>query len=185
MNNSVKLSELLSEFGYNYDIASLKEHYNDDDDKEYHDEEYNVDEDININDYIPAEEELEFSGFTNLINIFTCYFKQLFEKKQHATVVDGFDYEKTDDAKCIYTGTNRCMEFMYEEIFKFNKSKEDDKDILYDPDSDEVNIDNCNELYTLYINSEPKFVCKFIVPILQYLSTQEWIDIDWSIIKIK
>lgn len=174
--NNIKLSELLNEF--NCDSQEL-------DDKEYNDAEYNIDEVINIDDYIPAEEEIEFGNFTNLINIFTCYFKQLFEKKQHANMFDGFDYEKTDNIKCIYTSTNRCMEFMYEEIFKFNKSNEDDKDMLYGPDDDKININNCDELYTLYIESEPKFVCKFILPILQHLSTQKWTDIDWSILKIK
>ena len=133
---------------------------------------------IDIDDYVPADEEKEFGHFTNLLNIFTCYFKQLFMKNQEATMFENVDYNKKDS-------TNKCMEFMYEEMFKFNKSLEDDKDTLYDPDDSTINIDLCEELYILYIDSEPKFACKFILPILQHIGTLEWAEINWSIIKIK
>lgn len=133
---------------------------------------------INIDDYIPADEEQEFGHFTNLLNIFTCYFKQLFMKNQETTMFDNIDHSKKDS-------TNKCMEFMYEEMFKFNKSLEEDKDMLYDPDDGTINIDLCEELYILYIDSEPKYVCKFILPLLQHIGTLEWTEINWSVIKIK
>jgi len=140
---------------------------------------------LNINDYILAEEENEFGNMTNIINIFACYFKQIFEKKQDATIFDGLDYEKMDTTtnKCL--STNKCLEFMYEEIFKFNKSTENDKDTLYGPDNDSIDINNCDELYTLYIEEEPKYICKYVLPILQHLSTLKWTEFDWTILKIK
>ena len=143
------------------------------------------DEVINIDDYVLAEEETEFGNLTNLVNIFTCYFKQLFERKEYATIFDGLDYDKEDEKTGKCTSTNKCMEHMYEEMFKYNKSIEEDKDILYDPDSDLINIDICEELYVLYVDSEPKFVCKFIMPILHNLSNSDWSNIEWSILKIK
>lgn len=175
-----KLSEMLNDFGN--DQPNFEEYIPNDDSED--DIIFNENDIINIDDYVLAEEEHEFGEFTNLINIFTCYFKQLFEKNQNSTVVDGFDYEKEDlEGRCL--STNKCLEFMYEEIFKFNKSSDEDKDDLYDPDSDLINIDNCSELYTLYIDGNPKFVCKFILPILHHLASIKWNDINWSIIKIK
>lgn len=191
-NAALKLSELLSEFNDPvWNNNNFKEHeYEtyDEHNNEYNEDngEYNVsNEIINIDDYVPAEEENEFGNFTSLINIFTCYFKQLFEKKQQSTIFDGLDYEKEDEKTGRCTSTNRCMEYMYEEIFKYNRSVEEDKDILYDPDSDLINIDNCDELFVLYVENDPKFVCKYILPILHHLSTIEWNNVIWSILKIK
>ncbi len=133
---------------------------------------------IDINDYIPADEETEFNNFTSLLNVFTCYFKQLFSKNQESTMLDDVDYTKTNS-------TNKCMEFMYEEMFKFNKSLDIDKDILYHPDDDCVDINQCNELYVIYIDSEPKYTCKYLLPLMQYVGTLHWTTIDWSIIKLK
>ena len=140
---------------------------------------YTVQQDeIDINDYIPADEETEFNNFTSLLNIFTCYFKQLFSKNQESTMLDDVDYTKTDS-------TNKCMEFMYEEMFKFNKSLDLDKDILYHPDDECLDINKCTELYVLYVDSEPKYTCKYLLPLMQYIGTLRWTTIDWSIIKIK
>ena len=48
------------------------------------------DDEINIDDYVLAEEELEFGSFINLINIYTCYFKQVFERKQNTPGISTF-----------------------------------------------------------------------------------------------
>ena len=116
----------------------------------------------------------------NLLNIYTCYYKKLFVKKKDATMFENIDYEKMDS-------TNKCLEMLYDEIYKFDQSKEEDKDILYDPDDDTISIDECKELYSLYIENEPKFVCKYLLPILKYLaeSHNNWTDMKWSIIPLK
>ena len=79
-------------------------------------------EEINVDDYELAEEESEFGIYVGLLNIFTCYFKQLFRRQQDETMFD-----HTDNSK---DSTNRCMEFMYEQINKYNSSEESDKDLL-------------------------------------------------------
>jgi hypothetical protein len=133
---------------------------------------------IDINDYVPADEEIEYGNYTGLINIFICYLKQLYCKKQSSTIFEGIDYTEE-------TSTNRGMEFMYEEMFKFNNSVIEDKDILYDPNDENIDINNCDELYTLYIDGDPNYVCKFILPIIKKLSLMQWNEKNWSIIKIK
>jgi hypothetical protein len=132
---------------------------------------------INIDDYVFAEEENEFMKMSNLLNIFTCYFKQLFSREAYSTMFENVDLDKN-------ANTNRCMEFLYEEINKFNNSAEEDKSNLYGPD-DDVNMEQCKELYTLYVKDEPIFLCKYLLPIFEYLATIEWNVVDWSIIPIK
>lgn len=176
-NNSI--NNIILDLLNNYD-TNPKNTYIDDQDKET--EENNIEDDdnipIDINDYIPAEEEIELSETTGILNIFTCYFKQLFESKQNSNMFDSVDIDKKD-------GTNRCLEFLYEEMFKFNNSKETDKDMLYDLDDDDLNIDEVKELYMLSIDSIPLYVCKFLLPLLKYLSTQKWNEINWTILPIK
>lgn len=144
---------------------------------------YNIgDNDIDINDYIPADEEnTEFGNYTIVLNIFLCYFKQLYSREQKETMFDHIDYKQENS-------TNRCMESMYEEILKFNISKDDDKDILYNPNDssiENIDIDKCDELYSLYIKDEPKHVCKYLMPLVKYISTLNWASIEWAIIKLK
>ena len=135
-------------------------------------------EEIDINDYVVADEDQEFRNHVNLLNIYTCYFKQLFRRNQGETLFDHVDYDKKNS-------TNKCMEFLYDEINKFNESTIEDKDILYEPDDISVDINKCTELYTLYINSEPLYLSKFLLPLFQYLATIDWYNIEWSIIPIK
>jgi hypothetical protein len=144
------------------------------------DEDLIIEEDIDINDYELAPEEKEFNSQANFINVFTYYFKQLFGKDNSTNIFENIDYDNKNS-------TNRCMEFIYEEIFKFNNSKIIDKDMLFSPDDDTLDI-NCTsflELYALYIDNEPIYICKFILPIIGYLCGLDWGNIDWNIVKIK
>ena len=138
------------------------------------------DRQININDYELAEEEVEFRSYINLLNIYTCYYKKLFVKNKNITMFENIDYEKLDS-------TNKCLELLYEEIYKFNKSLEDDKDILYDPDDENIDINQCKELYSFYIGTEPKYVCKYLLPLFKYVGEtyKNWTEIDWSILPLK
>lgn len=136
------------------------------------------DQPINLEDYILADEEIEFGKHINLLNIFNCYFKKLFEKKESDHLFGGIDIDKDDS-------TNKSLEFLYEEIFKFNKSIEEDKDILYDPDDDNLDINKCKELYILCIDHAPVYVCKLLLPLLQYLGEQDWLEMEWNIMPLK
>lgn len=143
-----------------------------------HQEEIDNKEEININDYELAEEESEFGEFVGLLNIYTCYFKQVFRRQQDETMFDHIEYDQNDS-------TNKCMELLYEEINKLNKSDEPDKDVLYSPDDESVNIDNCRELYILYLDDFPTYVCKQLLPLMRHLAKLKWANISWSIIPIK
>lgn len=185
MSDSTNINDLIHDLINNYKMEknniNQNDEYQDDEyqDDEYQDDEYNVKpEEIDINDYIPAEEEIELSDMTGLLNIFTCYFKQLFEKKQNSSMFESINILEDDS-------TNRCLESLYEEMFKFNKSLDDDKDLLYDVDDDSLDINNTNELYMLSIDGIPIYVSKFLLPLLKYLATQKWNEIEWTILPIK
>ena len=155
-------------------FAELRKLY----EKQYLPEEnQDVNEEINLNDYELAEEENEYNTYVSLLNIYTCYFKQLFRRQQNETMFDHLDEEKDS--------TKRCMEYLYEEINKLNKSEEPDKETLYSPNDITLDIEKCTDLYILYLDDTPAFACKFLLPLMGYLATKDWLNISWSIIPIK
>ena len=136
------------------------------------------DKPINLYDYVLADEEIEFGKYINLLNIFNCYFKKLFVKKESEHLFGDINSEQVDS-------TNKSLEFLYEEIFKFNNSIEEDKDMLYEPDDDNLDINSCKELYILCIDHAPVYVCKFLLPLLQYLGGENWLEMEWNIMPLK
>ncbi|ARF09445.1 hypothetical protein Indivirus_1_68 [Indivirus ILV1] len=154
--------------------------------KKIYEQQYKSDEEINevneeeidINDYVLAEEENEFGEFVALLNIYTCYFKQVFRREQDESMFDHIDYDQRDS-------TNKCLELLYEEINKFTKSEESDKDLLYNPDDESIDINKCQELYVLYINNFPGYACKYILPLMRHLAKIDWSNMEWSIIPVK
>jgi hypothetical protein len=132
---------------------------------------------IDINDYEVDQDDKEYGIQINMLNIYICYFKQLHDRREKDTMFEHVDYGKEDS-------TNKCMELFYGEILKYKVSEEEDKGTLYGPDS-ELQIDKCNELYSLYINYEPKYVCKYLIPIISHIATLDWTTISWSIIPVK
>lgn len=146
-------------------------------DEEININDYMIDEEINIDDYVPVDKDENLVEF-GLLNVFTCYYKQLYQTNQEVHMLDGIDVNKKDS-------TNRCIELLYEEMYKFRISVEQDKDVLYDPDDDFLDIESCNELYILHIDGDAKFASKYMMPLLRYTSDLDWINIEWSIIKIK
>jgi len=103
---------------------------------------------INIENYEIDTEENQLS-LLNLLNIYTCYFKQVYEKNRDTTM---FENINTDDIN----STNQCLELLYEEINKFKNSQDENKNYLYDPNDDI--LDPEKELYTLCINNESIYV---------------------------
>lgn len=149
---------------------------------EISDEEYNPPTDINLDDYVLADtveesHESIYKNDINIINILTCYYKDTYGIEGKVSLFDGIE---SDDM----SGTNKCMEFVYGEIFRFEKALEHDKDVLYTPD-DEIDIKNYRELYCLMIDNEPKIMCAYTLPIASYLSSVDWLNIDWAILNIK
>jgi hypothetical protein len=142
--------------------------------------EYNIlPNEINIEEYDFAYEnnttaEYEFNKDITVINILTYYYKQINNIKEKITIFDGID------SGGDITTTNKCMEFIYGEIFRYEKSDLDDKDVLYDPDCD-IDINKYRELYCLLINNEPVIIAPFTLSIATYLSSLDWLHIDWQI----
>lgn len=167
-------------------INSIKQQYyqnygvditNEDDDQELFESVKVNQDDVDIDEYIPVEKEDNFVEF-ELFNVFMCYYKQLYQAEPNTTMLHNIDYTKENS-------TNKCMESMYAEMHKFNTSTEADKDVVYNTDTEAVNIDECTELYVLNVGMEPKYVCKYLIPLLKYTSTIDWLNSEWSVMRLK
>ncbi|CAH6421777.1 Hypothetical protein KVN_LOCUS463 [uncultured virus] len=132
---------------------------------------------FNLDEYEFDPEENEVQESINLLNIYLCYFKNLHNCKpdQHMfTNVDSFKKEST----------NKCIELFYDEISKYKQFLDQPEKIkLCEPDCFDIN--EVEELYLLLLNYEPYKVCQTIFPILNYLSTLDWVNIEWSVIPLK
>jgi len=115
--------------------------------------------------------------YVNLMNVFLCWYKQVFDKEKPVTMFHDIDYKKEES-------TNRCMELFYNEMYKYNSNKDDDDKIaIYDPE--DIDINKCEELYILTVDSINKAVCQCLMPLLIEVSKQDWLNINWSITAIK
>lgn len=147
------------------------------------DEEYTVEPDLDINDYVPAETveetlDIVYKNDINVLNILTCHYRLVHNIQKNIMMFDGL--ENVDDI----TATNKMMEFVFGEIFRFSQSDIKDKNTLYEPDAD-IDVDSYKELYCLMMNGEPKFICPFVVPLAFHLSTLDWLELDWEIIDLQ
>ena len=133
-------------------------------------------DDFNPDDYILADEEEHLGKYVKLMNIFTVYFRELFKKDPSLNIFQGVDYNKLDS-------TNRQMELFYEYLMKYKENQHDDDLISIYPVED-LDINKCRELYILKFNDQ-EYGCQFIIPLISYLSEQEWQTSQWSILPIK
>lgn len=133
-------------------------------------------EEMDINDYMIPDEDKPYQEYGDLLNVFMIYFKKMFMREMKATMFDHIDYDS-------YDSTNKCMEMLYEEIVKFNISKSPDKDVLYAPH--EININDAQELYSLYINNEHVYCARFLIILLKYVTTIDWSTTNWSVVPLK
>lgn len=134
--------------------------------------------DENINDDDSDSDTGLFDNSNNFINILLCYYKQVFEISDKITLFDGVSIEDK-------TSTNKCMEFIYGEIFRYENSKLEDKNVLYVVDDSDVTIDSYSELYSLVINGEPLYICPFVLPLISYLEKDGlWTKVNWTILNM-
>ena len=130
-----------------------------------------------INDEEVTEHDLPLGdGDASMFNVFLCYYKSLFNKKESLNMFDEIDGPSDE-------GTNRCMELFYEESLKFHSSDDQEKNDLF-PDGDQ-DIDDCIEMFGLYVDNKLELTCKFVMPLIKYVSTKNWSETYWSIISLK
>lgn len=131
---------------------------------------------INEDEYILADEENKVGKYVNLMNIFTVYFRELFNKDPSLNIFQGVDYNKLDS-------TNRQMELFYEYLIKYKENQHDD-DLVSIYSVEDLDINKCKELYILKFNGK-EYGCQFIIPLISYLSEQDWKTATWSILPVK
>lgn len=130
-------------------------------------------DDYHIDDNLKESE----NGFV-FLNVFMAYYRKLFYKTDPKHMFEEIDYNNVKS-------TNRMMEFLYSEVYKYKKYHNDDDTVaLYEPGA--INIDDCPELYALVIDGKYNKMCRFIVPIITYIADNlEWTKINWAIIPLK
>lgn len=132
---------------------------------------------INLDNYELAPEEKETNKYINLINIYICHYRRVYNS-------DDPNIFKNIDNNDI-TSTNRYLELFYQEIEKFNSIDDEKKNTLYHIMSDKVNMDDHKELYILFISNKPQYMANNLIILLDYLSEKDWENISWSIFPIK
>lgn len=115
----------------------------------------------------------EFDSF-NLLNVYLYYFKQLFQKNNSQNMFDEINCDEPNS-------TNRCLEFLYDEIRKCNENV--DKTAISEECN--FNIDECDELYLLKINGESDKYCQYLLPLLKIVAEIDWTNVEWSINPLK
>ena len=133
-------------------------------------------DDFNSDDYILADEEHNLGKYVELMNIFTIHFRDLFKKDPTLNIFQGVDYNKLDS-------TNRQMELFYEYLMSYKENQHNDDRISIYPVED-IDINKCKELYILKFKDQ-EYACQFIIPLLSYLSEQDYKSDQWSILPIK
>lgn len=142
------------------------------------------DEEFDINKYEIPEDEKEYNHYVEMLNIYNVYYKLLFKKGSNCTLFDEIDMD-------IASSTNRALEKLYEEIYKYKKAQDSKQDLyirLFDPEEYKRNylIDKLPEDYPFYminINDIQK-VTHNLVSALNYIASFDWQNINWSINQI-
>lgn len=134
----------------------------------------------NIYNFMLDPSEENENKFVDMLNVFICYFKKFHNKQEKTNMFETIDYDNDDS-------TNKCMEFLYEEMSKFNnyKDQDQDKDVLFDPNTNEIDIKDVKELYMLMIDNKETLISKLLLPMIKYVSTIDWINTNWIIIPLK
>lgn len=112
------------------------------------------------------------------LNVFMCYYKKLYKIEDKIDMFYDIDY---NDVK----STNPMMENLYSHVYKYKKYSIDPKETdIYEPS--EIDISTCPELYALTIDGKYNKVCRFLVPLIYYVSENyNWMEINWKIINLK
>ncbi len=126
-------------------------------------------------------EEDKEDKIVDIINAFQTYYKILFNKKENVNMFEELDTNNP-------LSTNRSMEFLFEHIYKYNENEKNKNgnNKLYN-ETDDINLDDYDEFYTLIINGEIQKLSNSLFSIIEYLVTtnKNWYEIKWKIINLK
>jgi hypothetical protein len=135
-------------------------------------------EDFDINDYELSTEDQEFKQYYDLINIFTVYYKSLYQRDVSSNLFEGIDNE--DD-----TSTNRALEMFYDETKKYKDFEEKFRKI-YDAEEykstfkDDKHMLNDLQLFSVIINDKKRYTFSLMAAIV-FISEHDWLNDEWSI----
>jgi hypothetical protein len=138
----------------------------------------------NMEDYFLTDDMRKSQNGIHFLNVFLCYYKQLFNKDSNVNM-----FHNVDNSEDL-NSTNRCMEMLFDEMEKYKLREENDELIMLsnpeDLNPDEIKIDECDELYVLTINNKEDKICQTLLPLLMYISSMdEWEKINWCVNPLK
>lgn len=112
------------------------------------------------------------------INVFMIYYNKRYSRAKNINIFTGVNI---DDEM----STTKCMEVLYEHIYRYKCADEDEKKLYNREEYDEINIDSCEELYVLVTNNEYNIVSQTLMPIISYVATTDWVNSNWNIYQLK
>jgi len=129
----------------------------------------------------------------DVLNIFLIYFKNLFSAdntlappNKTYTMFTGInqtnDDQPNDKDNQSELSTSRCMEFIYNEIYKTKTSTNPDIHTIFHM-SDITKDTTCDELYVLEINNTPTKAAFSLFTLIKYIAINQ--EPNWAIIPIK
>lgn len=123
-----------------------------------------------------TDKDVEFGNrITTIMNIFQIYFQRRFLKGKRENMFKGI----------LQPGeTNHSIESFFDALQTYQEylQAEDTEHItMYKPE--DFPHDDTDEIYVLQIDKKDVYLSKTIYPLLEYLATIEWSNIDWDIKK--
>lgn len=116
----------------------------------------------------------------DLSNVFLIYFKKVFQKSKDHNMFTEVDYSK-------YESTSRAMEMYYYEVLKY-KERENDADKIDIFPFGKNNIDTCDELYKLVVDTKEgqlEYESQSLVSLLKLVSELDYDDSVWTVYPLK
>jgi hypothetical protein len=133
----------------------------------------------NVNGEMLDCEDQASTKYVDLLNIFNKYYNILFHKPD-LHMFEGVD---EDDV----TSTNRCLELLYGEMYKYNendKAGNGELNEIYEPT--DIDAKKYDELYVININNKASKVTPSLFSAITYIAHLEgWINTNWSIVNLK
>ena len=124
----------------------------------------------------------EETDYFRLMNVFLVYYKHRYNgndgSKKNLHLFTGVDYTEEQS-------TTKCMELLYEEMYKFNDATDEEKTVYEPEHHNKLDINKCKELYVVIINDEYSVASPTLIPVLSYVTSTDWTKSKWFIYQLK